>query len=598
LDQYKRMPLVRSTAELEYEDDHGNVQKLTNVDASSIQTSLPKRKRLNIPMPPVMRNEDPERDALHSGFEQPQHYIRLARKVPWAEEDDLLYSLTFDDMEWLREHPVYGPNGENPEILNEDLLEEMMDALEKSAQRGSITQHQADALFMYKFAQHRPSHGRMWADVYQYWHAKRHRLKRPLLRKFWPVTSVNDNNPHKVFRPREKERYKLRRNRRNDLDSFRRMQQLRRDFEKLRGILELVKHREKVKEALLEARRDSFLQLIQHITDPSGPKRVSSLDVQQLREELKIPVIDANPPSSFLRDDSSIAGMSAESALSVDGQDSEDEISVSKQRKRNRKARNRTRKRGRDADDVGDDSDSQSIVVPKGNDKGLMGTLTQPSFMEVNPHRHRFQVRLRGGPMLEDPWGALSPHVYEEVSSLESLSRASLPALRVVRLSAGTHENLAPPVMDPSPEFRATLPDGQIPRKWRFRARIGRAGRLLIDRKPLHPREWDVQPNVVVAGAGGRREGLEKGAEEKEAMETSAGQAEKAAEKEDPERRASPQAPPPRNGSLIARVNIQRIRDIADMTDSEEETFEYYDPETRLFAAPRTQPGVNFILPT
>ncbi|CAM9837433.1 unnamed protein product, partial [Sphacelaria rigidula] len=36
-----------------------------------------------------------------------------------------------------------------------------------------------------------------------------------------------------VFRPREKERYKLRKHRKNDLDSFRKLQQVKKDFEKV-----------------------------------------------------------------------------------------------------------------------------------------------------------------------------------------------------------------------------------------------------------------------------------------------------------------------------------------------------------------------------
>lgn len=36
-----------------------------------------------------------------------------------------------------------------------------------------------------------------------------------------------------MFRPREKERYKLRKHRKNDLDSFRKLQQVKKDFEKV-----------------------------------------------------------------------------------------------------------------------------------------------------------------------------------------------------------------------------------------------------------------------------------------------------------------------------------------------------------------------------
>lgn len=78
------------------------------------------------------------------------------------------------------------------------------------------------------------------ADVYQYWLSKRSKLKKPLLRSLWPVTAVSDTDPHHVFRTIVKERYKLRRNRKNDMESFRRMQQLRRDCELVRDLVDMV----------------------------------------------------------------------------------------------------------------------------------------------------------------------------------------------------------------------------------------------------------------------------------------------------------------------------------------------------------------------
>ncbi|KAH8057222.1 hypothetical protein JL722_6870 [Aureococcus anophagefferens] len=46
--------------------------------------------------------------------------------------------------------------------------------------------------------------------------SRRSKLGKPLLRRFWPKTAPTDTNPHCVFRPREKERYKLRKHRKND----------------------------------------------------------------------------------------------------------------------------------------------------------------------------------------------------------------------------------------------------------------------------------------------------------------------------------------------------------------------------------------------
>lgn len=58
-------------------------------------------------------------------------------------------------------------------------------------------------------------------DLYRYWVSKRDKQGKPLVRKYWPPVLATDTNPHQVFRVRDKERYRLRRHRRNDLESFR-----------------------------------------------------------------------------------------------------------------------------------------------------------------------------------------------------------------------------------------------------------------------------------------------------------------------------------------------------------------------------------------
>lgn len=42
--------------------------------------------------------------------------------------------------------------------------------------------------------------------VLEYWRKKRKELGKPLLRRYWPLTNVNDTNPNLVFRPRGKVR--------------------------------------------------------------------------------------------------------------------------------------------------------------------------------------------------------------------------------------------------------------------------------------------------------------------------------------------------------------------------------------------------------
>ena len=68
----------------------------------------------------------------------------------------------------------------------------------------------------------------------------------PLLRRFWPATFPLTRMSPRLFPTEEKERYKLRKHRKNDVDAFRKLQQLRRDFETARDLRTLARRRETV----------------------------------------------------------------------------------------------------------------------------------------------------------------------------------------------------------------------------------------------------------------------------------------------------------------------------------------------------------------
>jgi len=94
------------------------------------------------------------------------------------------------------------------------MLEIMFDILEKATGfEAIITLDQAEYLIVKKLPQFyhmypvRAKAGivtirHVMTDVYYYWVSKRSKLKRPLIRRFWPVTSTDDTNPHLIFRPR------------------------------------------------------------------------------------------------------------------------------------------------------------------------------------------------------------------------------------------------------------------------------------------------------------------------------------------------------------------------------------------------------------
>ncbi|KAF7811265.1 enhancer of polycomb-like protein 2-like [Senna tora] len=83
-------------------------------------------------------------------------------------------------------------------------------------------------------------------SVYDYWKEKRERWQKPILRRVQPPPPVNDTNPYNVFRPREKaHRLHTRRmqRRENNVQSFEKLRQVRRNLEQAKSLLEaLIKH--------------------------------------------------------------------------------------------------------------------------------------------------------------------------------------------------------------------------------------------------------------------------------------------------------------------------------------------------------------------
>lgn len=165
----------------------------------------------------------------------------------------------------------------------------MIDILEKETGFDMIvTVNQADRFFQKKiprlyhiFPTKAENDGGVTAkviinDVYNYWVQKRSKLKRPLLRRFWPVTSTEDTNPHLVFRPREKEKYKLRKKRQNDANAYRKMKQLKDDFDNLRAVLELVRKREDVSRLHVKLQIELFERRLYDAIDTSGKPRKSN----------------------------------------------------------------------------------------------------------------------------------------------------------------------------------------------------------------------------------------------------------------------------------------------------------------------------------
>lgn len=298
--------------------------------------------KLDIPVPRISDVASYEKD-VPATYDVPRSYIRYCK--PLAEEVMVDYNIDLEDETWLENHPRFGTklnegkdisgihlkesNSTDVDSVDEDghcdsgirptlplsTFEHMIDLLEKATEFETIiTLSQAERLILGKipsllqifktsggggpninnFERKRkinPTNVRaVINDVYNYWVQKRSKLKKPLLRKYWPITASNDTNPHLVFRPREKEKYKLRKKRQNDYDAYKKMRQLRNDFAKVRVLLELIWKREELNKCILDMKCEWFDQRIYDMVDTSGlPKQSDRLDHDEIERALDIP---------------------------------------------------------------------------------------------------------------------------------------------------------------------------------------------------------------------------------------------------------------------------------------------------------------------
>ncbi|KAG7385899.1 Enhancer of polycomb 2 [Phytophthora pseudosyringae] len=294
IDIHARMRIIREEEDLDADDDgsagssqpHATFRQLVvNLAARQQAGSQSKRKKKDIPIPVILAV--PTYDiSVPADFDVPTSYVRfqaLPRDEDAAgseglgpEPQDVEVDLDLDDMRWLRRHPKYGVDGDPRYQLSQERFGQMLDALEKASallNPNVMTLAEAEDVFAKRLGMHKTPLNRVTCDVYAYWAAKRQKLRRPLLRRFWPQTPLNDTNPHAVFRPREKERYKLRKHRKNDLEGFRKLQQLRVDFERVRRLMDLVRRRERAKRLQLDF-LDEIRRQAEHELTNRGPNAV------------------------------------------------------------------------------------------------------------------------------------------------------------------------------------------------------------------------------------------------------------------------------------------------------------------------------------
>lgn len=264
LDIHKKLPIVKSFKD--FEDDeaptstrNSQILRLAAEADNEVHHVPSKKLAAEIPTPQFVVVDTYERDYSRS-FCQPTSYIR-ARGARAELGEFVEYDLDNEDEDWLEEFNT------DKKILTPEKFEALLFKLEvldhKARERaGVITPTlgspipvllQLDAAV--ESLQTQTVQYAVLESVYGYWKEKRERWQKPILRRLQPPPPVNDTNPYNVFRPREKaHRLHTRRmqRRENNVQSFEKLRQVRRNLDQAKTILEALIKREEKKRDVME----------------------------------------------------------------------------------------------------------------------------------------------------------------------------------------------------------------------------------------------------------------------------------------------------------------------------------------------------------
>lgn len=284
LDIHKKLPIVKSFKD--FEDDNNDTNPPTSSiaanntpsatttrnshllrlnsssfdhDSQEVHQVPSKKSASEIPTPQFVVVDTYERDYSQT-FVQPTSYLR-ARGARAELGDFVEYDLDNEDEDWLDEFNM------DQKLLPQEKFETLLFKLEvldhKARERaGLITPTLGSPIpvllqlgVAIEALKDQTTVGyAVFQSVYHYWKAKRERWQKPILRRLQPPPPVNDTNPYNVFRPREKaHRLHTRRmqRRENNVQSFEKLRQVRRNLDQAKSILEaLIKREEKKREVM------------------------------------------------------------------------------------------------------------------------------------------------------------------------------------------------------------------------------------------------------------------------------------------------------------------------------------------------------------
>ncbi|KAL1811726.1 hypothetical protein DCAR_0623855 [Daucus carota subsp. sativus] len=273
LDIHKKLPIVKNFKDFEDDDTPSSTRnhmlRLTAEPDIEVQPQVPTKKHASeIPTPEFVIVGTYERDYSRT-FNQPTSYLR-ARGARAEIGEFVEYDLDNEDEDWLQEY------NRDRKTLEAEKLETILFKLEaldhKARERAGVIAptlgSPVSVLLTFDAAvealQALSINFGVFRSIYNYWKEKRDRWQKPILRRLQPPPPVNDTNPYNVFRPREKaHRLHTRRmqRRENNVQSFEKLRQVRRNLDQAKILLEALIKREEKKREVMES--EVSLQRIQ-----------------------------------------------------------------------------------------------------------------------------------------------------------------------------------------------------------------------------------------------------------------------------------------------------------------------------------------------
>jgi enhancer of polycomb-like protein len=293
-----------------------------------------KTKQQEIPIPEVLKVGTRYEKDYKADYEQDERYLRSRvtagrpeLETPTA-ADGVEYDLDNDDEDWLKEYnnsnkgskDEKGKKSNNDDAnnnsskkehvpLDEDDFEKMLWKLElacgeanervlavtaqQAQEKGSALSYQDRCAALASTSNlPKDSAVEVLAEivnkqavivaVYEYWVEKRKRTQKPCLRRLQPPPAPNDTNPFNVFRPREKiHRPQTRRRRENDVAGYEKLQRARDSLVVARAALQLTLRREIRKHEIFEVERAAQKLLIDLRHEPKS-------EMERIEKEAKV----------------------------------------------------------------------------------------------------------------------------------------------------------------------------------------------------------------------------------------------------------------------------------------------------------------------